>query len=111
MCECILACYAAGVGQMTWRASDQLLDRVRQYARRHGRSLNDYVTAVLDAATSPDLASDEAERLRERLAAAGLLVPPGPPTVRPDPDEVERARAKAGLGTPLSEIVDRDRGD
>ena len=39
------------MSQMTWRASQELLERVRRAAERRGRSMNDYVTAVLDAAT------------------------------------------------------------
>ncbi|MGH3320557.1 MAG: DUF4396 domain-containing protein [Streptosporangiaceae bacterium] len=37
---------------------------------------------VLDAATNPDLAESESERLRERLARAGLLAPGGSPRTR-----------------------------
>jgi hypothetical protein len=95
------------MGQMTWRMSDQLLGRVRKAAKREGRSMNDFVTAVLEAATNPELAGDERERLRERLAAAGLLVPPGPPRERPDAAAVAKARREAGRGTPLREYVER----
>jgi hypothetical protein len=45
--------------------------------------MNDYVTAVLDAATNPGLAGGEAERLRERLDQAGLLAEPGERRSRP----------------------------
>jgi hypothetical protein len=93
------------MGQMTWRMSDDLLRRVRAAAERAGRSMNDYVTAVLDAATNPDLASDEAIRVRERLAAAGLLVPPGPPHKRGDPAKVAAARKVAGKGKSLVDFV------
>lgn len=98
------------MGQMTWRMPDQLLGRVRKAAKREGRSMNDYVTAVLDAATNPDLAGDERERLRERLAAAGLLVPPGPPRERPDPAAVAKARKAAGKGKSLVDFVVEGRG-
>jgi plasmid stability protein len=93
------------MGQMTWRMSDDLLLRVRAAAEREGRSMNDYVTAVLDAATNPELATDEGARVRERLAAAGLLVPPGPPHKRPDPKEFEAARKAAGKGKSLVDFV------
>ena len=46
---------------MTWRAPADLIERVRRAARRQRRSMNDYVTAVLDAATNPRLAGSEAE--------------------------------------------------
>jgi hypothetical protein len=96
--------------QVTWRADGELVERVRRDAERRGRSLNEHVTRLLDAATNPDLATDEATRLRERLAAAGLLAPPGEPRERPDPRLVTEARAAAGRGTPLSDIVSQDRG-
>ena len=91
--------------QVTWRASDSLVERVRRAAKDQGRSLNDYLTVVLAAATDPELATSEAVRVRERLAAAGLLVPPARSGVRPDPGAVARARASAARGTPLSDLV------
>jgi hypothetical protein len=93
------------MAQMTWRAKDELYQRVRRAAEQQGRSVNDYVTTVLDVATNPDTAGTESERLRERLANAGLLVPPGPPRRRPSPDKLTRARSAASQGTPLSELV------
>jgi hypothetical protein len=72
--------------------------------------MNEYLTQVLDAATNPDLAGDEATRVRERLERAGLLLRPRAPRVRPDADEVARARAAAGSGSPLSDLVDEGRG-
>jgi len=95
--------------QMTWRSPDELLERVRRAAAQQGRSMNEFVTAVLDAATDPEQASSDAERLRERLDRAGLLVPAGPSRRRPDSDRVEAARTKAGTGTPLSRLVDEGR--
>lgn len=71
--------------------------------------MNEFLTLVLDAATNPDLAGSDAERVRERLARAGLLAAPGVPRSRPAPDEVARARAAAGRGTPLSDMVSQDR--
>lgn len=97
------------MAQMSWRSSDELADRVRRAARACGRSMNDYVTAVLDAATDPDLAGDEATALRERLARAGLLAPAGRPRTRPAPADVVRARAAASGGTPLSSLVEQGR--
>jgi hypothetical protein len=91
--------------QVTWRAPDEVVERVRQAAARQGRSLNDYLTRLAQAATDPELAGNDVERLRERLARAGLLVPPAEPRRRPDPAAVARARREAGRGTPLSELV------
>lgn len=97
------------IGQITVRAGDELVQRVKEAAARQGRSMNDYVTAVLDAATNPDLAGDEASRVRERLARAGLLAPSGVRRLRPPPTAVAAARIAAARGTPLSELVGQDR--
>ena len=94
---------------MTWRAPADLLERVRRAAQRQGRSMNDYVTAVLDAATNPRLAGSEAERLRERLDQAGLLAEPGERRRRPPGEETASARRRAGAGTALSQLVSDDR--
>jgi hypothetical protein len=95
--------------QMTWRAPADLIERVRRAAGRQHRSMNDYVTAVLDAATNPGLAGSEAERLRERLDQAGLLAEPGERRRRPPPEEAAGARKRAGVGTALSQLVSEDR--
>ena len=71
--------------------------------------MNDYVTAVLDAATDPSLAGDEAERLRERLDLAGLLAEPGERRRRPPREAAASARRRAGTGTALSQLVSEDR--
>jgi hypothetical protein len=103
------ACYHEGMEQMTWRAPADLIERVRRAARRQHRSMNDYVTAVLDAATNPRLASNEAERLRDRLDQAGLLAEPGERRRRPSREEAAGARSRAGAGTALSQLVSEDR--
>jgi hypothetical protein len=95
--------------QMTWRAPGELIERVRRAARRQHRSMNDYVTAVLDAATNPRLAGGEAERLRERLEQAGLLAEPGERRSRPPREEAASARRRAGQGTALSDLVSEGR--
>ena len=67
--------------------------------------MNQFVTSVLDAATNPDLNTDEAGRVRERLARAGLLVADAPPRRRPAGEAVAAARAAAGAGTALSALI------
>jgi hypothetical protein len=94
---------------MTWRAPVDLIERVRLAARRQRRSMNDYVTAVLDAATDPSLAGSEAERLRERLDQAGLLAESSERHRRPPREETAGARRRAGAGTALSQLVSEDR--
>jgi hypothetical protein len=95
--------------QVTWRAPDHLVERVRAVAALGGQSMNEFLTRVLDAATNPDLGGTEPQRIRERLAQAGLLAPPGAVRRRPDAHDVARARRAAGTGTPLADIVTRDR--
>ena len=93
------------MAEMTWRTSDELLERVRRQAREQGRSLNDWVTAVLSAATDPTH-DDEVQRVRERLSDAGLLdASDTGEQRRPGDVELARARAAAGRGTPLSTLV------
>jgi hypothetical protein len=98
------------MAQVTWRAPDELADRVRQSASRSGRSVNEFISRVLDAATDPELAGSEAEQIRERLARARILVEPGPWHKRPDAAAADRARRAAGAGTPLSDLVSHERG-
>ncbi|HEU0104444.1 MAG TPA: Arc family DNA-binding protein [Mycobacteriales bacterium] len=96
---------------MTWRAPDEVLDRVRAQAAAHGRSLNDWVTTVLAAASDPAAAGSEAAELRERMSRAGLLEEPAPRRVqRPSQEELQTARRAAGEGRPLSDFVSEGRG-
>ena len=96
--------------QVTWRAPEHLVERVRAAAAEDGRSLNDYLTQLARAATDPEFAADDSERLRERLARAGLLARTGPPARhRPDPTEVAEARRAAGEGIQLSDLVAQNR--
>lgn len=98
------------MGQVSLRANDALIDRVKDAAAAQGVSMNEFIAAVLDAATDPDLAGDEAEGIRQRLRSAGLLAPASEAAVhRPDPDRLAKARASAGQGTPLADLVRADR--
>lgn len=108
--QCLHACYRERMGQMTWRVPDDLLDQVRRQAEQHGRSLNEWVTTVMAAASDPSYAAGEAEQIRERLARAGLLeVPKGEAPPRPSARRLAAARARAGVGRPLSELVAEQR--
>ena len=96
--------------QLTLRIDDALGRHLKRVAAETGRSVNAYAGAVLRAAVDPDLGTDEAERLRLRLARAGLLAPTGPEARHPpDRAAVERARARAGPGRALSDLVREDR--
>jgi hypothetical protein len=92
--------------QVSWRAHDDVVERVRRAARRSDRSLNEYITVVLAAATDPATAGSEVEAIRERLALAGLLEPgPSPTGRRPSKRSVDAAGHRAAGGTPLEELV------
>jgi hypothetical protein len=94
------------MAQMTWRASEELLEQVRRQAKERGRSLNEWVTEVLTAVTDPRTAGTEADQVRERLAAAGLLEPVlARPRRAVDPKHLAAARKAAGRGTPMSDLV------
>jgi len=99
------------MAQVTWRADDELVKRAKARARALDTSLNDFLTQLVNAATNPDFAGSRADRVRERLAAAGMLVefsaPPGPP---PSEEAVREAGRRAGRGKPVSEILLEDRG-
>jgi len=94
------------MAQITIRADDDLIKRVKRSADEAGRSMNDYVTSVLDAATDPDLAGTSAERLRERLQVAGLLTTPSKLSGRrPSASAVAAAGSRAAVGRAVSDLV------
>ena len=95
------------MAQMSWRADDRLMQRVKRAAAASDRSLNEFVTLVLDAATDPASAGSEAEAVRERLRHAGLLAAatPAAAAVRPPKAAVAAAARRAVRGTPLAELV------
>jgi hypothetical protein len=98
------------MSQVTWRAEDELVRRVKCTAERRGMSTNEYLTRVLRAATDPDLEGDEAQAVRAKLAQAGLLDSSGTPRERPDREAFERARQAAAGGTTLQDLVSEGRG-
>jgi hypothetical protein len=98
------------MAQMTWRTTEELLERVRRQAEAHGRSLNEWVSTVLAAASDPSYAGDQAQQLRERLTRAGILdESAGTRARRPDAKRVAQARHAAGQGTALSDIISASR--
>ncbi|MGI9031747.1 MAG: transcriptional regulator [Ilumatobacteraceae bacterium] len=94
--------------QLTIRADSALIERVRDDARRLDRSMNEHVVKILEASTNPEHALDEHAEVRERLRRAGVLSEwPRLPADRwrPTQAQIDDARAAAGRGTPLSQIV------
>ena len=98
------------MAQLTLRLPDVLADDLRRVAAQRGQSVNAWATAVLRAAVDPDLSGDEAERTRERLRRAGLLIEVDAYRGRrPDAAAAARARRAAGRGKSLSDYVAEDR--
>lgn len=97
--------YHERMRQLTLRVDEQLAEQLKSAAAARAESVNTYARAVLAAAVDPELAGDEAARLRERLRAAGLLSEAFGSAVSPPPEELEAARAAAGTGTALSDFV------
>lgn len=92
--------------QITWRADDDLVARVKVNAQDQCVSMNEYLTRIAQAATDPSLSSSAIEEIRSRLRLAGLLSDfDARDEARPDKDAVAAARQRAGQGTPLSELV------
>lgn len=109
---CLSACYHAGMGQITFRTSDERSEQIKSSATAAGTSMNDYINTVMGAAVDPDLHTDEVDRIRARLARAGLLgaAVTARPVTHPSTELLDAARAAAGQGTPLSDLVSEGRG-
>jgi uncharacterized protein (DUF1778 family) len=106
----IHACYHDIVRQLTLRVPEELAERLKGAARDREESVNGYAVKVLSAAVDPDLAGNEVTGLKDRLALAGLLLTPERlPRSRPSARSLNRARAAAGRGKPLSDFVTEGR--
>jgi len=99
----------SSMAQVTWRANDDLVRRVQAVAASEGLSMNELITRVLSLATGSDERDPAAVRLRERLRAAGMLASWSASTEPPDAADLDRARAAAGAGTALADIVTAQR--
>lgn len=97
------------MAQITLRIGDELARDLKRVAAEQGHSVNAFATTVLTAAVDPDSAGDDVERIRERLARAGLLAG-GAGGERPADEDVAAAAREAAHGTPLSELVTEGRG-
>jgi hypothetical protein len=97
--------------QFSVRLSDERGSAVRLLAASRGVSINQTFEDLVAAATDPALAANDLHALRERLARAGLVfdVTTLPEVEPPGEDELARARAAAGRGTPLADLVSEGR--
>ncbi len=99
------------MAQFTLRINDDLAAAIRSEAAQTGRSVNAWLTFVARVATDQQAEGDEVTRLREKLRRAGLLSEHASDDGPDVDDEVFReARAAAGRGTPLSQLVSEGRG-
>lgn len=103
--------YRDSMRQLTLRIDESLARRLKSAAASRGTSVNGYATSVLAAAVDPGgLAGVEQGRLRERLSRAGLLEHSIPSErVGPSDREFDEARAAAGRGTMVSDLVSEGR--
>lgn len=98
--------------QFSVRLSDEHGAAIKRLARARGRSVNQTFEDLVVAATDPDGAGNADAALRERLARADLIWPDASalgPVSRPDRARLAEARAAAGRGTPLADIVSEQR--
>lgn len=97
--------------QFSVRLNDEHGAAVRRLAAVRGRSVNQTFEDLVAAATDPAHAGSEVVALRERLARAGLVFDGSvlPDVLAPDANALKRARAAAGGGRPLSELVSESR--
>ena len=102
----------ASMRQLNLRVPEQLAADLKRAAADQGRSVNALATDGLRALVDPEFAGEEADRIRERLRQAGLLVRLEPmPGAPPDAAALKDARRAAGRGRSLSDYVTGDRGD
>ena len=105
--------YHRFMGHFSVRIDDDLHHRVREAASHANTSLNGYVTRVLCVATEPSPLEPEADRIRARLAAAGLLSSAEPPAEfrleAGDRQAFEDARRRSGDGTSGSALIAAER--
>lgn len=97
--------------QFSVRLSDDHGAAIKRLAQARGRSVNQTFEDLVVAATDPGNAPDANAALRERLVRAGLIYDvPVAVGARPETSALDEARAAAGRGTPLSQIVSEQRG-
>ena len=95
---------------MTIRLDEELAEDIKRFAADSGQSINGWVVMVLRTRTDPEFSGPGVEQVRERFRRAGILAEPPPTTRRRPPEDVlARARAAAGRGTPMSDLVRQDR--
>ncbi len=97
--------------QFSVRLSDRDASAVKRLAQARGRSVNQTFEDLVIAATDPERAGSIDAALRERLASADLIWDASSlgPAVPPSDARLAAARAAAGRGTSLSDVVSEQR--
>jgi len=98
--------------QIVVEVTDEQRARLEEAASVRGLRVDAWLAEVGLRAAERQAAPtvDQVERMRRELAEAGLLMEvPRLTRQPPDPERVARARAAAGRGKPLSDIVSEDR--
>ena len=94
------------MGQITIRATDELIATLKRTAAEEDLSMNEFVVAALKVATDATQTGTLADKLRARMRAAGILADMAPNSgAAPDAQLVAAAALRAGQGTPLSEFI------
>jgi plasmid stability protein len=97
------------VKQLILRVSDDLHRRIKARAAREGKSVNAWVTNLLDATADADAAEDRQARADAKAAALGMLV------VYDDIPEYDEETLRQGeeelrqLGPEIVRILEEDR--
>lgn len=99
--------------QLSLRIDEHLHREATTAARASGTSLNAYIARVLRIAIDPTSDEPDADRIRTRLAAAGLIDARDAAAI-PARDEEDEARFQAALarsrgGTSGSALISEDR--
>ncbi len=100
--------------QLSLRIDEQLHRDATLAARAAGTSLNGYLALVLRAALTPHDGEPESDRIRARLAAAGLIdgssAPQVAPSDAPSDKRFMQALERSRGGTPASTLIAEERG-
>lgn len=94
--------------QLILRVSPELHQRIAARAAREGKSVNAWVTGLLEATVDADVAEDRQARADAKAAALGLLVTiDAPPLTKEERRRGEEAMRK--LAPEIVRILEEDR--
>lgn len=106
---CLQACCYPEVGQVTGARPMNSSSGFSCCPQAENISMNEFLSRVPAIAVATDESDPAAVRLRGRLRAAAMLAVGTTLPERPDAEALAGARAAAGRGQPLSDIVSNQR--